>query len=165
MHQARGYCPGCYNFVFHLEVTKASNFRRAHNIDYNTYKEITKKCIICGFDKTVDLHHLDGNHKNNSKENMVGLCPNHHKMIHNFEYRDEIQQQIKKKLIEKREQKTIFQILRFKKREEFLTQIQEALADDKSLPLSSDDEDLLPQIITIPINRKLNSAALVKFRR
>lgn len=98
MHQAKGYCPGCYNFVFHLERTKAGQRKKLHNIDNETYKKITAKCLICGFDKVVDLHHLDNNHKNNSEDNMIGLCPNHHKMIHDFRYKEEIFNQIKEKL-------------------------------------------------------------------
>ena len=46
--------------------------------------------MVCGFDKGVDLHHLDDNHKNNSRENLIGLCPNHHKMLHDFRYRKEM---------------------------------------------------------------------------
>lgn len=96
-NQAKGYCPGCYSYVFHLEGTKAGQRKRLHNIDNETYKRITTKCFICGFDKVVDLHHLDNDHKNNSESNMIGLCPNHHKMLHNFKYKDEILAQIKEK--------------------------------------------------------------------
>jgi len=88
MH-AKGYCAGCYNFVFQLENTKAHNVERWHNIDYELYKRITKSCLICGFDKVVDLHHLDENKKNNSESNLIGLCPNHHKMLHDFKWRKE----------------------------------------------------------------------------
>jgi predicted HNH restriction endonuclease len=45
----------------------------------------------------VDLHHLDGNHDNNSKKNLIGLCPNHHKMIHMIEFKEEILKQLKQK--------------------------------------------------------------------
>ena len=54
------------------------------------YQKITSKCAICNFDKVVDLHHLDYNKKNNSESNLVGLCPNHHKMLHDFRYRKEM---------------------------------------------------------------------------
>ena len=55
-----------------------------------------KKCAICGFDKAVDLHHLDHNRKNNSRGNLIGLCPNHHKMIHDMRYSDEVKSQLEK---------------------------------------------------------------------
>ena len=94
--QAKGYCPGCYNTVFHLERTKAWNHKRNYNLDYKTYKRITSHCLICGFNKYVDLHHLDGNHKNNSHDNLIGLCPNHHQMLHTLKWRDEVLDQINK---------------------------------------------------------------------
>ncbi len=94
---AKGFCPGCYNFVFKLEYNKEWNRRKYHNIKSELYKEVTKSCVLCGFDKVVDLHHLDENKKNNSKENLVGLCPNHHKMFHNFNYRKEVQKDLRKK--------------------------------------------------------------------
>jgi ribosomal protein L37E len=87
---AKGYCVGCYNFVFHLDYNKAWNYKKDHNIDIELYKKITKSCVICGFNSTVDLHHLDGNKKNNSESNLIGLCPNHHKMLHDFKYRAEM---------------------------------------------------------------------------
>ncbi|MCH8945362.1 MAG: hypothetical protein IIA85_00370 [Nanoarchaeota archaeon] len=96
MH-AKGVCVGCYQFVFRSESNKAWNHRKYHNISSELYKEITKSCVLCGFDKVVDLHHLDENKKNNSKENLAGLCPNHHKMFHNFNYRKEVQEELRKK--------------------------------------------------------------------
>ena len=110
---AQGLCSGCYNYTFYLESTKAHNHKKIHNISYETYKKITSRCLICGFDKVVDLHHLDEDHKNNSEKNMIGLCPNHHKMLHNFQFREEV-----------------------------LTQIREALADDKS-PLPREETEAL----------------------
>lgn len=87
---AKGLCPGCYNFVFQLDNVKAQNYKKWYGLDAETYKKITKFCVVCGFDKIVDLHHLDENRKNNSKDNLAGLCPNHHQMFHNFEFRKEI---------------------------------------------------------------------------
>ena len=94
---SKGLCAGCYNFVFHLEKTKSRNNEKRHNIDPELYNKITKSCALCGFDKIVDLHHLDSNPKNNDPENLVGLCPNHHKMFHDFRYRKEIQNQLREK--------------------------------------------------------------------
>lgn len=96
MH-AKGLCNGCYNSVFHIEKVKAGNKLKAHNIDYETYKNITKVCVLCGFDKIVDLHHLDMNHSNNSVENLTGLCPNHHKMVHHRAHQKEVLQQLRDK--------------------------------------------------------------------
>jgi hypothetical protein len=41
-----------------------------------------RKCIICGEDKAVDTHHLDENRNNNSCENLIPLCPTHHRYMH-----------------------------------------------------------------------------------
>lgn len=53
--------------------------------------------MVCGFAKMVDLHHLDHNRKNNSETNMIGLCSNHHKMLHDHRYSQEIVDELKKK--------------------------------------------------------------------
>jgi len=94
---AKGLCPGCYQFVFHLDKNKEWNHRKCYGLDKETYNRITKECVLCGFDKVVDLHHLDQNKKNNSETNLIGLCPNHHKMLHDFRYREEIIKQLKEK--------------------------------------------------------------------
>ena len=91
MH-AKGLCAGCYHFVFRLEDNKAWNYKKWYNLDPEVYKKITEKCVVCGFDKVVDLHHLDENHKNNELTNLIGLCPNHHKMLHDFRYRKEMRE-------------------------------------------------------------------------
>jgi len=95
--QAKGLCKGCYNFVFHLDKAKAWNHRKQYKLDIDSYKRITKACVLCGFDKIVDLHHLDQNRENNSELNLIGLCPNHHKMLHDFRYKEEIQNLLKEK--------------------------------------------------------------------
>ncbi len=100
-HHAKGLCAGCYNTTFHLEKAKNGNYKRYHNIDPALYKKITEKCLICEFGKVVDLHHLDKNRKNNSPDNMIGLCPNHHSMLHNLKYKDEIKKQIQEKIAKK----------------------------------------------------------------
>ena len=41
-----------------------------------------KKCIVCGEDKIVAVHHLDGNRENNSLNNLIPLCPTHHQYCH-----------------------------------------------------------------------------------
>ena len=94
---AKGICPGCYTTSFRLQYNKDWNYKKRHNIDVESYKRITEKCAICGFDKIVELHHLDSNKENNSEKNMIGLCPNHHKMIHTIEFREEVLQQLNKK--------------------------------------------------------------------
>lgn len=54
-------------------------------------QEVNFKCSECGFDKTrkcgssiLEIDHIDGNHKNNSKDNLRVLCPNCHALTSNF---------------------------------------------------------------------------------
>ena len=89
-HHSFGFCQTCSHFLFHLSKIKDYQKKKWYSIDEKLYREVTKKCEICGFDRIVEIHHIDGNKKNNKRENIVGLCPNHHKMIHNFEYRYEL---------------------------------------------------------------------------
>lgn len=39
-------------------------------------------CESCGESEVLDIHHIDFNHSNNSKENLSVLCPNCHAKIH-----------------------------------------------------------------------------------
>jgi len=96
-HHAKGYCKNCSNILFHYDLIKKHNYRKWHNIELDYYNKITQKCLLCGFDKAVDLHHLDQNKKNNSESNLIGLCPNHHKIIHLQEYKDKMLKLIEKK--------------------------------------------------------------------
>ena len=41
-----------------------------------------RKCIVCGEELAVCIHHYDGDHRNNSPENLVPLCPTHHVYWH-----------------------------------------------------------------------------------
>jgi len=41
-----------------------------------------KSCVICKESNIVEVHHFDGNHTNNSIENLIPLCPTHHKYWH-----------------------------------------------------------------------------------
>ncbi len=41
-----------------------------------------KRCCICGFDYVVEVHHMDCDKNNNNPDNLIPLCPNHHKMFH-----------------------------------------------------------------------------------
>ena len=60
------------------------SFRRIAKKYYGKFK-----CCVCNFEKIVAIHHFDGNHENNNKENLIPLCPNHHCMIHS-RYKNEI---------------------------------------------------------------------------
>ena len=101
-HHAFGLCSPCHMKLHHYDIIKSYNIRKYHNLPLNIYRKLATKCLICGFDKIVDLHHLDHNKKNNSEENLIPLCPNHHKMLHKQEYKLEVELAIKDKLTKKR---------------------------------------------------------------
>ena len=41
-----------------------------------------KKCIVCGEEKIVAVHHVNHDHSDNRPENLVPLCPTHHQYAH-----------------------------------------------------------------------------------
>ena len=49
-----------------------------------------KKCLVCGEEKIVAVHHVNEDHNDNRPENLVPLCPTHHQYVHS-RYRDEVQ--------------------------------------------------------------------------
>ena len=95
--QAKGMCSTCYGKTFHRISKEKYQVKKLYGIDHHTWKEKTKSCIVCGFDKIVDLHHLDKNHKNRDNSNLVGLCPNHHRMLHKSEHRSKMLLVLKEK--------------------------------------------------------------------
>lgn len=60
------------------------------------FKNWEKKCLICGFDCVVEVHHLNHNHSDNRLENLIPLCPNHHQMLHTKKYSDMVKNEISK---------------------------------------------------------------------
>lgn len=79
---------------------KTVKIRKLYDLSLEQYRKLTSKCAICGFDKIVDLHHItsrkDGG--NNDLNNLVGLCPTHHYMIHRLGYSFE---DLKKEMLSK----------------------------------------------------------------
>lgn len=56
-----------------------------------------KACVVCGELVAVHAHHIDKNRKNNSLNNLMPLCANHHYYIHS-EHFYLIKEQIEKYL-------------------------------------------------------------------
>ncbi len=95
-HKAFGLCGGCHIRLHHYENVKRYNAKKSHNLPLEKVLEITKVCASCGFDKLIALHHLNGNRSDTSDANLVGLCPNCHKMIHSYPYFEEIKKNLAK---------------------------------------------------------------------
>lgn len=52
------------------------------------------KCVICGEDKMLDVHHFDENRENNTVENLIPICATHHNYVHSGKYRHEVMDKI-----------------------------------------------------------------------
>jgi len=61
--------------------------KRARVLPYR--KSVSLTCEACGFQAVVkdqiDVHHRDGNHKNNDPANLASLCANCHRLEHAME--------------------------------------------------------------------------------
>jgi len=70
--------------------------------DYDKKNQLKKKqngCVICGFWRFTESHHIikQINWGSNTKNNLVNLCPNHHKMADSCRYGEEFLKLLKKK--------------------------------------------------------------------
>jgi hypothetical protein len=68
----------CYNVYF-------SKIRNPdENCNYRTvcFRYHEKKCIVCGEENILSVHHYDGDHHNDAPENLIPLCPTHHQYVH-----------------------------------------------------------------------------------
>jgi hypothetical protein len=83
---------------------KCSNFRGSGLEWHKGKRELTrytticfahheKKCVVCGENKIVAVHHLDENHKNNDPSNLVPMCPTHHQYWHS-PHRADVEQSV-----------------------------------------------------------------------
>ena len=79
-----------------ISIEKKRETKNYRGICFLNWK---KECILCKFDKIVEVHHLDHNHLNNDKDNLVPVCSNHHRMLHSGKYgkitREEILEAVK----------------------------------------------------------------------
>jgi len=58
---------------------------KRRNYKYNyvkiCFKFHERRCIICGEDLAVEVHHYDWNNSNNLPYNLIPLCPTHHQYL------------------------------------------------------------------------------------
>lgn len=84
-------CPRCGSIVNHISNRKCD--KCIDDIIPNTqfirkcFDYHGKKCIICGEENIVAVHHFDSNHQNNDINNLIPLCPTHHTYCHSKYYR------------------------------------------------------------------------------
>lgn len=84
-------------------VTCANQWRSipSHKKKRINYRKICfenheRRCIICGEGLAIDVHHFDKNRKNNNPENLIPICPTHHRYLHRKNLRDLIYEQVLK---------------------------------------------------------------------
>jgi 5-methylcytosine-specific restriction endonuclease McrA len=49
---------------------------------YQSFRHHSRACVVCGEDRVLDVHHLNYEELDHSEENIVPLCPTHHRYIH-----------------------------------------------------------------------------------
>lgn len=67
-------------------------------------------CEVCGIDGnsvSLELHHIDGNHCNNSLDNLQILCPNCHSKTENYRIYNSVRYDRKKKIVPLTEEEVI----------------------------------------------------------
>ena len=97
---AKGHCAYCYNKVFKADYYRLASRKQGSGVTPDVFAQLDKKCLICGFNKIIDVHHLVAKSRGGSHElsNLIVLCPNHHKMAHHGNYRQEMLTAISEKL-------------------------------------------------------------------
>ena len=85
---SKGTCSrSCANKFFRSGLNngnwKAESYRSLCFVEHD------KKCVVCGEDKVVAVHHMNEDHNDNRVENLVPLCPTHHTYMHS-KYKTEI---------------------------------------------------------------------------
>lgn len=91
----RNFCSNSCAASFNNTAKKIgfSAWRKKHGIiAQKTYSDVClehwePKCAICGWDLCIEVHHIDRNRMNNEPQNLIPLCPNHHKLTQKREHK------------------------------------------------------------------------------
>lgn len=84
---------GCANTYFRSGQNNPNYNPNKNDYRFICFSKREKKCVICGEDKVIEVHHYDQNHDNNEINNLIPLCPNHHRYFHS-KYRNLVESQI-----------------------------------------------------------------------
>lgn len=93
------------NDMFCSSACSARTNNRAGKTGYSRYRERNgikrkegyrdvclrhwpERCAVCGWEITIDVHHVDDDHGNDDPKNLIPLCQNHHMMTRMREHRD-----------------------------------------------------------------------------
>lgn len=63
---------------------KAQALVKSGEAHYRTicFHHHAKRCVVCGEENIVAVHHIDEDHHNNDPKNLIPLCPTHHQYCH-----------------------------------------------------------------------------------
>ena len=84
-------CPHCDEPIRRFKTSKSCSVSCSNKASpkrpITAYRSICflhhdKKCIICGEENILSVHHVDEDHSNNDPSNLVPLCPTHHQYLH-----------------------------------------------------------------------------------
>ena len=88
----RLYRQSASTFICHNQARGRANKWARENFKDNPYRRFLKEtCERCDFEPEhicqLDVHHLDGNRRNNDKDNLQTLCANCHRYVeHKLRY-------------------------------------------------------------------------------
>jgi hypothetical protein len=85
---SKGTCSRSCANVFFKSGENNGNFK-GDSYQYICFKYHLKKCIVCGEEKIVAVHHYNEDHFDDRPENLIPLCPTHHQYMHS-RYKEEI---------------------------------------------------------------------------
>jgi len=100
IHKVEAKCKGCgqiYNKINYNQLFCSIWCREKYYLKLKKYLP----CFLCGFDKITEKHHFVWRSYGGEEtaENKINLCPNHHRMVHNEKYKEEIEKLIAVKLL------------------------------------------------------------------
>lgn len=63
--------------------------------EYSNYKKVCfyyhgRQCVVCDHDDVIEVHHLDNDRSNENIDNLIPVCPTHHRILHFGKTKDEI---------------------------------------------------------------------------
>jgi len=77
--------PNFKTFDHYYENVRSTHFSKKYR--KLCFEHHEHKCCVCGEDKILDVHHFDGNKKNNEPSNLIPICATHHNYLHS-NYKD-----------------------------------------------------------------------------
>lgn len=89
------------------KLTGYGAYRRKRNIKRReTYRDICFRywdecCAVCGWDKSIDVHHVNDDHCDDRPENLIPLCQNHHMLTRMKDHAHVIREQLSVIITEK----------------------------------------------------------------